>query len=257
LSELTVPSIRKEKQRHIIARLKAQLAEVDKARQAAETQLAETERLRTVLLNKLFTTSENCKPIGFASKVQSGFAFKSQDFSPSGVRLLRNANVTPGEIRWSDVVYLPLEKSKGYGSYSIREGDVIISLDRPIISSGIKVARVTSLDSPSLLVQRVGRFLLDESLLDADYLYVFLQTDRFKEAISGHEQSLGVPHISPGQVEAVETPLPPLAVQQRIGLIAKEVLATTEEARRAAMSMLADISMLPERLLANAFDFAE
>jgi type I restriction enzyme S subunit len=98
---------------------------------------------------------------------------------------------------------------------------------------------------------------LDETLLDADYLFAFLQTNHFIDAISGHEQSLGVPNISPGQVETVGIPMPPIEEQRRISTVAKEILNTTNEALVAANAMLANISILPSRLLAQAFDCTE
>lgn len=54
--EVSVPSTIKE-QRQIAARLKAQLAEVDKARQAAEVQLKEIEALPARILSQAFGTS--------------------------------------------------------------------------------------------------------------------------------------------------------------------------------------------------------
>lgn len=254
LNSLEVPWVVNKLQQKIACTLKAQLAAVEEAHIATQEQVKELKNLRNRTLDALFENLLDTRPIGDAAKVQSGFAFKSQDFHTSGVRLLRNANVSPGRIDWSDVVFLPEKKCSKTDGYVMQEGDVVISLDRPIISSGIKVAQVTVADLPALLVQRVGRFLLNETMLDADYLYAFLQTNHFIDAISGHEQSLGVPHISPGQVEAVEIPMPPIEEQRRISAVAKEILNTTAEAQRAADAMLADISVLPSRLLAQAFD---
>lgn len=131
---------------------------------------------------------------------------------------------------------------------------MLISLDRPIIKTGIKVARVTTTDLPALLVQRVGRFRIDATRLNADYLYAVLHTEAFIEAISGHEQSLGVPHISPGQIEAIEIPLPTLAEQQRLAVILNNIAEATHEAQIAAELQLRDIELLPSRLLAAVFD---
>ena len=131
---------------------------------------------------------------------------------------------------------------------------MLISLDRPIISTGIKVARVAASDLPALLVQRVGRFRIDATRLNADYLYAFLHTEPFIEAISDHEQSLGVPHVSPGQIEAIEIPLPTLAEQQRLAVILNNIAQATQEAKTAAEQQLRDIELLPTRLLAQAFD---
>lgn len=190
------------------------------------------------------------------ARIQSGYAFKSETFQKHGVRLLRNANIAPGRLHWNDAVFLAPATAEAHAAYVLAEGDVLISLDRPIIKTGIKVTRVTATDLPALLVQRVGRFRVDETRLNADYLYAFLHTEPFIEAISGHEQSLGVPHISPGQIKAIEIPLPTLPEQQRLAVILNNIAEATHETQSAAELQLRDIELLPSRLLAAVFDSA-
>lgn len=216
LDSIDIPFLSLDEQRNIVVRLEAQMAGVETARQAAKAQLRDAAALKKKALESLFTSIPNWAPIGYAAKLQSGYAFKSDNFKKSGVHLLRNANIRPGKVYWDDAVFLSECDSAKYPGYALSKGDVLISLDRPIISSGIKVARVDANDLPALLVQRVGRFLIDPQKLDADYLYAYLQTDLFISKISGHDQSLGVPHISPAQVEAIEIPLPEISVQREL-----------------------------------------
>jgi len=252
---LRLPNLKE--QQTIALELKFQLALVDEARNAAQAQMKEINRLKTQALNKIFANIEGTCQIGEVAKVQSGYAFKSQTFQKQGVRLLRNANILPGKVYWDDPVFMSPNDAQSYLSYELIEGDVLISLDRPIISTGLKVARVTATDLPALLVQRVGRFLLDKKRLNPDYLYAFLQTHIFIDSISGHDQSLGVPHISPGQIEAIEIPLPDLDVQKALAEILIDIAADTHEAQHAAHAQLKDIELLPSRLLAAAFNETE
>jgi len=254
IEELEIPDIQVKEQRQIATRLKTQLAEVETARQAAKTQLQEVAALKSKALEALFAGIKNWEPIGSAAKLQSGYAFKSDTFKTTGVRLLRNANILPGRVYWDDAVCLSEEDSTKHPSYVLKDGDVLISLDRPIISSGIKVARVGSDDLPALLVQRVGRFLIDPDKLDADYLYACLQTDLFIAEISGHDQSLGVPHISPSQVESVLIPLPDVAVQRELSKRMNEVTFQWQTAAAAMRGQLNDFSQLPKAILAQAFN---
>lgn len=245
--------VTKDEQRKVAARLKAQLAEVEKARQAAQAQLRDVAALKSKALESLFSGIANWESIGSAAKLQSGYAFKSDTFKKSGVRLLRNANILPRKVYWDDTVFLSEQDSEKYPGYVLHDGDVLISLDRPIISSGIKVARVGADDLPALLVQRVGRFLLDPDKLDLDYLYAYLQTDLFISEVSGHDQSLGVPHISPTQVESIQIPLPELSVQRELSKQLNEVTCTWRTAVSAIQSQLDDLSILPKATLAQAF----
>jgi type I restriction enzyme S subunit len=252
LHDLYVPKIDLENQRNITTQLKAQLAEVESARKALEVQQADIKLFAATALDKLYS-NPNKEKIGNVAKVQSGYAFKSKDFITQGIKLLRNTNILPNKIYWDDTAYLPSESFAQYSNYVINEGDVILSLDRPIISTGIKVARISDKDIPALLVQRVGRFLIDKNRIDPGYLYFFLNTSFFKDAISGHEQSLGVPHISPTQVESVEIPLPNIDEQKKIADKALEIFKQTEIAKIAAKESQKDIEYLSVRLLAQAF----
>lgn len=254
LRDLNVPLRSVLDQQRIAKNLKNQLAAAEEARQAAQSQLNEIRLLKTQALKTVFAAIEDISPLGDVARIQSGYAFKSEAFQKQGVRLLRNANVSPGRVYWDDAVYIAPSAAKAHTAYALTDGDVLISLDRPIISTGIKVARVAPTDLPALLVQRVGRFRIDETRLNADYLYAFLHTEPFIEAISGHEQSLGVPHISPGQIEAIDIPLPTLAEQQRLAVILNNIAKAAREAQIAAELQLRDIELLPSRLLAAVFD---
>ncbi|WP_354234626.1 restriction endonuclease subunit S [Bradyrhizobium sp. I1.8.5] len=190
--------------------------------------------------------------IGDVASVQSGFAFKSAEFKKTGVRLLRNTNILPQRVYWDELACLDANHYASYPEYQLHPGDLLISLDRPIISSGIKVARVGEADLPALLVQRVGRLKPDLSAVDPDYLYGFLQSPKFIDAVSGHDQSLGVPHISPGQVESVQLNLPDLFEQSNIVATLKAQLAAAETARQAARMLLQDAAALRARVLREA-----
>lgn len=257
IEELEIPLLAIGQQRQIAIRLKAQLAEVEKARKAAQAQWDEVQRLQSKALEAVFAGTENWQALGSVARVQSGYAFKSESFKRSGTRLLRNANILPGKVYWDDAVYLSDDDAQCHPSYVLHEGDVLISLDRPLISSGIKVARVQPSDLPALLLQRVGRFVLDPEKLDAGYLYGYLQTERFIGQISGHEQSLGVPHISPGQVEAAVIPLPDLMTQKEMAKRLTQITEAWSDAVLALKNQLDDLKVLPQRLLAQAFNDRE
>jgi type I restriction enzyme S subunit len=253
LEQLLVPSFNVDQQRQIAVRLKAQLSEVEAARQAALAQLRDADRLRTKITDSIFDECREWWSIADVARVQSGYAFKSEDFKTSGVRLLRNTNILPGKVYWDDAVFLDEHEAIRYPRYKLEAGDILISLDRPLISSGIKIARVSPEDLPALLLQRVGRLLLKPGVVDTDFLYGFLQSSRFMRALSGHEQSLGVPHVSPGQVESVAFPQLSIERQQKLSASLRAQLIEADAIRQAATTQLAEIERLPQRLLAQAF----
>nr|WP_244565287.1 restriction endonuclease subunit S [Escherichia coli] len=88
----------------------------------------------------------------------NGYAFKSEWFTSVGLRLLRNANIAHGVTNWKDVVHIPNDMISDFENYILSENDIVISLDRPIINTGLKYAIISKSDLPCLLLQRVAKF---------------------------------------------------------------------------------------------------
>jgi type I restriction enzyme S subunit len=243
-------------QQRIATILEGQLAAVERARAAAKAQLSTVDTLPAAYLRAVFNSSLAkawpTRTIGEVAKVQSGFAFKSEWFAANGIRLLRNANIFQGRVAWDDEVRLPIERQGEFREYELSVGDIVLSLDRPVVSNGLKVARLTAADVPALLLQRVGRFRLSGSA-EPDYVYAFLNSETFIAAITQHDYSLVVPHVSPKQVEAVAIPLPPLPEQRRISAILRDQTAGVERSRKALREQLNAINALPAALLRRAF----
>lgn len=193
--------------------------------------------------------------LGEVASLQNGYAFKSEWFSKVGTRLLRNANVGHGTLNWEDEVRLPDIKVREYERFRLNEGDIVVSLDRPFIVTGTKVARVLSRDLPALLLQRVGRFVLSPKL-HPDYLFLWISSPHFTGQIDPG-RSNGVPHISSKQVEAAEIFVPPLTEQLRIVAKVHALMALCDRLE-ASLTTAADTRRrLLDALLAEALAPAE
>ena len=259
LARHSIPLPPLSEQQRIAATLRDQMASVEKARTAAQERLEAVKSLPAALLRKIFPQPGQplpdgwqCGPIGSVAKVQGGYAFKSEWFSNKGIRLLRNTNIFQDQIVWKDVQFLPLSLRSDFPAYELNVGDIVLALDRPFVSAGLKIAKLSEADTPSLLVQRVGRFRIHGEVL-SDFFFYFLHSQNFISAITGHDYSLGVPHISPDQVESICIPLPSLSVQEQIVEKLKGQITFVEKARSAAEEELATIDALPAALLRRAF----
>lgn len=197
---------------------------------ALTTRPDQIKQLRQTILNlavrgKLVSESHGVlKPLSAYRTLQNGYAFKSEWFSKRGLRLLRNANIGHGNIRWDETAFLPPEREREFERFLLNEGDIVLTLDRPFIVTGTKVVRVTAADIPSLLLQRVGRFVETTPGLSDDYLFMWINSPHFNEQIDPG-RSNGVPHISSKQVEAAKIFVPPLAEQHRIVAKVDELMA--------------------------------
>ncbi len=193
--------------------------------------------------------------VGDFVELQNGYAFKSEWFIANGIRLLRNANVSHGVLDWSDGVSVTEDRAKEFERFALYEGDIVISLDRPIISTGLKSARVTASDLPCLLLQRVGRVQFRDSRVLPEYFSMWLTSPAFMTAIDPG-RSNGVPHISSKEIHRIPFTPPSVETQRRIvgkvdqllGLC--DELASRQESRRAARERLV-VSTLDRLVRAN------
>lgn len=149
--------------------------------------------------------------------ILSGFAFPSSGFDHdgNGTRLLRGINVGVGTLRWDGVVYWRREPQDGLDDYQMKAGDIVIGMDRPLISEGIRVAKLTSSDIPSLLLQRVAS-LRTSARLNGDFFAYLLTTPMFIAHFSPNTTGVSVPHISPEQIASFVIPVPSLSEQKEI-----------------------------------------
>src|SRR5579864_6768747 len=134
------------------------------------------------------------RKVGLDGDVLSGFAFPSAGFSldDSDVKLLRGVNVGVGALRWDDVVYWNRAANDGLDAFELRPGDIVLGMDRPWISEGLRVARVSENDIPCLLLQRVAA-IRPGTELNADYLYFLLQAGYFFHHCSPEMTGVSVP----------------------------------------------------------------
>ena len=255
LAELVVPFPEKEtEQRRIVARVEALTRRSDAARQARQATLAEATTFGQAVWDRAFTEipADQWKPIGTHAKVQGGYAFKSEWFVGEGIRLLRNQNVYHGDLDWSDAVHLPPSRRGEFKNFELAEGDIVITMDRPVIKSGLKAARVSKKDLPCLLLQRVGRFLCDDQL-DKDYLLHFLFSQSFIPQISGDGRSCAVPHISPKQIEAILIPIPSRREQRAIVARLDGLRGKLDVLQRLQREVEVELASFTPALLAKAF----
>jgi type I restriction enzyme S subunit len=154
---------------------------------------------------------------GFYISVLPGYAFPSNGFSldDSDVKLLRGINVGVGELRWDEVVYWPRTEVDGLEAFELQAGDVVIGMDRPLISSGMRVAFVKQQDLPCLLLQRVAK-VQPGSSVDGRFIMRLLSSRVFEAHFTPETTGVSVPHISGEQISSFVIPVPPLAEQRRI-----------------------------------------
>lgn len=152
------------------------------------------------------------------AKLDLGYPFKSADYTDSddGVRLLRGDNIGQGQLRWDGVRKWLRKDGDKLSNYELRENDLVLAMDRPWVTAGLKFARVRRGDVPSILVQRVARLRPKEGV-DADFLHSVIASADFTQHIQTITTGTAVPHISGTQIQEYKFNLPDVATQRAIG----------------------------------------
>lgn len=142
--------------------------------------------------------------------ILSGFAFPSSGFTRDefDMRLLRGINVSVSRVRWDDTVYWHRAPGDDLGRFVLNEGTLVIGMDRPWVSEGVRVAILSGSDVPCLLLQRVAA-IRPTKLLFRDYLFRILSSPMFPNYFTPEMTGVSVPHISPDQIGDFPIPVPP------------------------------------------------
>lgn len=184
---------------------------------------------------------------------QVGHAFSSREFIEEGVSLLRGDNIGHGSLRWDGNRRRCIrpEALLDYAHLELEPGDIVLAMDRPIISTGLKFAHVQPSDLPVLLVQRVIRM---RPLLYLGYFDTNIQSQFFIEHLEQEARGGGVPHISEGQIKNFVFPLPPFGEQVRIALEVERLLSTSESSIKIVLDNAQRITLLRQAILKWAFE---
>ena len=147
--------------------------------------------------------------LGRLIELVTGFPFKSDGFTQDAedMRLLRGVNISPGKIRWADVVRWPLSERNKYSAFELLVGDIVLGMDRPLIQSGTRVAIVAEPDVPALLLQRVTRIRPRDDL-QSEFLALLLGGKAFADYLTPIFTGISVPHLSPEQIQSFCFALP-------------------------------------------------
>lgn len=189
------------------------------------------------------------KKLGDVVAVQSGFAFKSSEYSDSGHFLIRIANVQDGYLSLEKPKYVALDaKTK---RFELRAGDILTSLTGNVG----RVAKVEPEHLPAALNQRVARLVpKPDAKIDAQYLLRFLHSSTFSGFLEERAHGAAQANVSPSVISEVPIPLPPLDEQQRIVAVLDDAFEGLARARAHAEANLKNARELFENYRENFLD---
>lgn len=189
--------------------------------------------------------------LGSIADVDSGPAFKSSMFRDpgDGIRLVRGDNIEPGLLRWTRTKTWPESELAGYEHLFIEADDLILGMDRPVISAGLKLARVRPTDLPALLVQRVARIRPHE--VESDYLYHWLSAPQFARHLQRTSTGTQLPHVTLRSVREYPVPRFGAEEERRIVDLLEDDLSRLDAAESLVATSLRRLKSLRKSVLAD------
>ena len=140
--------------------------------------------------------------IGDACEILNGYAFKSDKYVTSGIRVIRITNVQKGYIEDADPEFYP-ENYSGLDKYMLKEGDLLMSLTG-------NVGRVAILQKemlPAALNQRVACLRIKNPKISKGYLFHFLNSDYFENKCIQASKGVAQKNVSTEWLKEYEIPL--------------------------------------------------
>lgn len=151
--------------------------------------------------------------LGDIAEIQNGYAFKSENYTNYGIRVMRITNVQKGKIVDDNPRFYPEEQISEIKKFLLNKNDLLISLTG-------NVGRVGLLKSdllPAALNQRVGCIrLTDNKSISIGYLFQVLNTELFEDDCIKASSGIAQKNLSTEWLKRYKIPLPPLEIQEQI-----------------------------------------
>lgn len=164
--------------------------------------------------------------LGEIINYKKGFAFKSENYTSSGVRVIKISDTTESSIKQYNGTYIDSNKYDKYKEWSLSEDDIVISTvgSRPPLYESMvgKVIKIPSSCNNSLLNQNMVR-IRSKNNLQQKYLYYLLKSKRYLTHIenicrgNANQVSITLDELFDYKIE-----IPPLKEQEKIA----EILST-------------------------------
>ena len=157
--------------------------------------------------------------LGDICEILNGYAFKSEKYISSGIRVIRIANVQKGYNEDTAPAFYPID-TPNIEKYTLYEDDLLISLTG-------NVGRVALLDKeflPAALNQRVACLRLKEGVpYNKSFLYCFLNSDYFENKCIQSAKGVAQKNMSTEWLKDYEIPDLSLEEQREIATALNKV----------------------------------
>ena len=180
--------------------------------------------------------------LGDVASLSGGYAFKSTDYTSTGVRVIRISDFNNGNFDNKNIVRHPFRED--LSSYLINSKDILLCMTGGTVGKNILVN-----EPPEQLYlnQRVAR--ISAKTLDIKYLFYFINSSIIQDHISRIKNSTN-DNISMKDISEFLIPLPPLTEQQQIVAKLNQLLSEIDNLKTQEQALLAAQNAFPKKLRA-------
>ncbi len=257
--EIRIPVPARHKQVELLAEIDKQFSRLDEAVANLQRVKAKLKRYKASVLNEFFDSKSSgwrkCQ-LKAVCQVISGFAFKSTDFSPEGVPVVKIANIGYGEFHWKDQEYLPSSFLESQRAFAIQPCDLLMALTRPITNGTLKVCLYPHDGPVALLNQRVAVLRVGADL-EREFLLLMMQSAAFKNQLQNALSETLQPNLSPVDLKNFEISIPSGPEQSRIVAEVDRHLSIIREVEAEVDANLQRAQALQQATLRSAFNRVE
>lgn len=246
------PEINAGGQRQIAARLKAQLAEVETARQAAQVQLRDTRLLRARLLKAFFAELDAApkKKLGDYADTTSG-STPSRGNKPYW---------QPAEIAWvktGEVAFAPITATEeAISKRALAECSLSLLPPKTILVAMYGQGKTRG-QSAILEIQATTNqacfAILPNDTWEPDFLYLWLKSSYQDLRNLSDDRGGNQANLNGALLKALEVPAPSNTEQQHMVARIQAAMTEIDAMEDASKAALENINRLPSRVLAQAF----
>ena len=259
LNALKVPAPNKTIQRQIAARLKAQLAEVDKARQAAEAQLRDAHTLYSAVLKEIFFNEASTTwpriELGEVGDVVAGVTLgrKKNGKATRPIPYLRVANVKDGHLDLSDVSTIEATEAE-IERLLLQPGDILLTEG----GDPDKLGRGTFWNGEleeCIHQNHIFRVRFPSESYLPEFIAAQIGSTYGKDYFFAHaKKTTGIATINQKVLKSFPVLSPTIEVQKGVMATLNSQLVEIKMIIQSATKQLNDINLLPQKILAQAFE---
>jgi type I restriction enzyme S subunit len=201
---------------HIQEKIADTLNKADALRRKDRELLQKYDELAQAIFYDMFGNETTFESATKVLKILGGAAFKSSDFSETGIPLIRIGSINKGYFDKNQLVYLPNEFLKDNNKYVIAPGDLLITLTGTVGKDDYgNPFLLGSEHSKYFLNQRVAKIIFDKEKYTPEYLFYFFKQKSTREKLTGISRGVRQANISNQDIYDLIIPTPSINKQKQ------------------------------------------